>query len=464
MLVGAGIVNLVTAWALVENGARVEVVDAGPDPRSHPSWLELGATHGGANARMVSAAEGTCFNLEVVGAEVLRRTAAEGGWLLVPPEQLEGVERRWVERFETLPGWRTRLHAEDVHRFNLAGAEGWRALRRRAPELFRGVGLVPGVLYLASDAGALDRAETLQRRLGALQRRLGPTEVARAWPSLVPAVASGELAGGLEIEGFSLALHRLVDRLLEALAARGVSLHWGRMARLVRDASGRLCRVEVGGESSRADHVVVSPGAHGEALLEGSRCQGRVQGVLGLWLELPELRPGLGRPLKIHREGHVGETSNVLPVSSADGRRQWLLGAGYGYLGRRPVDPSNPQLPHLYAALEETARRFLPRAWARALAEGTLHGERRACLRPFTDNGLGLFEVEATRDGGLLILTTGHNTGGFTQAPAVAEAVVSTLSGEQHPMAALYDPERDESGVPPQTSPVAEDVVRITAP
>lgn len=468
LMVGAGIVNLVTAWGLVEAGARVEMVDSGPDPRRRPPWLELGATHGGGNARMVSLAEGTCYNLKLAGSGVLRRTVAEGGWSLLPPETLDAAERAWIDRFEALPMWRATLHADDLHRFNNESATLWRGLRSRAPELFEGVDLRDGLLYLDHHPGSLARSEALHRRLGSLQRRLEPREVAGDYPVLAPAVEAGELAGGLEIEGFSLALHRLVDRLVAGLETRGVLFHWGRpVVRWLRDDEHRLLGAELGGVSGservRADHWVVSPGAHGDALLAGTRCAFRVQGVLGLWLELPDLAPGLGRALKIHREGHVGEDSNILPVTGDDGRPRLLLGAGYGYLGRRTVDPNHPQWAHLEAALEATAGRFLPRAHARALADGTLHGEGRACLRPFTANGLGLFEVEATRDGGRWIVTTGHNTGGFTQAPAVARAVVATLRGEPAAMADLYDPERGDGEATGRPSPWREDGVRIPA-
>ena len=79
---------------------------------------------------------------------------------------------------------------------------------------------------------------------------------------------------------------------------------------------------------------------------------------------------------------------------------------------------------------------------AQARREGTLHHTRKACVRPFTCTGLGVFEVLGTARGGRLVIASGHNTGGFAQAPAVADAVAGTLEGRPHPMQALYDPER----------------------
>ena len=87
-------------------------------------------------------------------------------------------------------------------------------------------------------------------------------------------------------------------------------------------------------------------------------------------------------------------------------------------------------------------RRFLPRHERRARREGRLRRLERICVRPFTSTGLGIFEVQPAAGGGRTVITGGHNTGGFAQAPAVAESVRAVLCGEDPPMRELYDPER----------------------
>ncbi|MGH3830300.1 MAG: hypothetical protein ACRDRS_07570 [Pseudonocardiaceae bacterium] len=42
------------------------------------------------------------------------------------------------------------------------------------------------------------------------------------------------------------------------------------------------------------------------------------------------------------------------------------------------------------------------------------------------------------KDSGVLIVTGGHNTGGFAQAPMIAEVVLAALRGEWHPMYNLF--------------------------
>ena len=47
-----------------------------------------------------------------------------------------------------------------------------------------------------------------------------------------------------------------------------------------------------------------------------------------------------------------------------------------------------------------------------------------------------------TNKGGQLIITGGNNTGGFTQSPYIADAVLHTLQGKKHIMQTLFHPKR----------------------
>jgi hypothetical protein len=92
--------------------------------------------------------------------------------------------------------------------------------------------------------------------------------------------------------------------------------------------------------------------------------------------------------------------------------------------------------------IEDTARHFFPAAYNQAQADGSLKAQRRYCIRPWTATGLGIFESMQTAQDGLLIITGGHNTGGFAQAPAIGTAVLASLQGKHHPMQTLYHPAR----------------------
>ncbi|MEM6456013.1 MAG: FAD-dependent oxidoreductase [Acidobacteriota bacterium] len=446
VLVGAGIVNLMTAQRLLAQGARVEILEASPDPRTAPAWQRLGTTHGGDDARVFCFTEANSYNRHLratAGPHALTRTIRDGGWLAIEPDRLRAHERRWIARFRQLPDWRAATFAEDIHGFSIASFPGWQALRRDHPALFDDVGYAPGVLRLYADATQARSAEALHARLGSLSRSLDPAALVAHHPACRAAVARGEIVRALEIEGFSLAVHAFAAKLLAHLERQGARLHWNRrVERLAWTDDGAVAGLHTRDGVVRAQHYVLAPGVGGGALLDGMRSADAVQGVLGLWLRLPNRAPQLRRSVKIHREGHVGEDANVTVGRDADGHPLLILGSGYGFLGTRALDMDHPQIAPLFAALEETARRFFPDAYRDAVDSGLVRASRRACVRPFTSTGLGIFEMLPTDRGGRLVLAAGHNTGGFTQSPAVAEAVVTTLRGGHHAMQALYDPQR----------------------
>lgn len=452
-LVGAGIVNLVNALQLVEQGARLEVYDAAPDPRSKPPWRQLGTTHGGGDARMFCFTEAGNYNekrdpIDGKIPRALRRTIQDGGWLAVPPGDLTPNERGWVERFLELPTWQAAVFTEDIHRFTVSTAPLWASLQTGQPHLFEDVGLTRGVLALYAEAAKARAAEALHRRLDSLTRSMDPDELARRHPACRPAVEGGAIARGLEIRGFTLNVHRFARRLLDHLERQGVRFHWNRpVDGLEWTVDGLVAGLRTPSGAVRSDHYVLSPGIADGSLLHGTRSAGTLQGVLGLWMHLPHCSPTFQHSIKLHQEGCIGEDANIILGRDGAGRPSLILGSGYGFvgqqgLGERQLAMDSPQVVRLFEALEETARRFFPRAYAAARKDGSLHLQRKACVRPFSATGLGLFEVLNTDRGGRLIVAGGHNTGGFAQAPMVAQAVTETLHGRFHPMQTLYDPQR----------------------
>ncbi len=450
-LVGAGIVNLVSAFELVEQGAAVEILEASPDPRARPEWQRLGATHGGEDARMFCFTEADNYNekRDRVYARMnatLRQCVTEGGWMVVPSAQLKQSEKTWIKNFQSLPRWRAEVFTQDIHRFNIESGRLWDEMRLGSPDLFQGVGYTEGILRLYSQPEKVEAAQALHGRLGSLRRVLDRAELSRRHPAFRDAVKAGEIAGAIEVVGFTLNIHRFAAKLLTHLENRGARIRWNHpVIALERSVDGSVSGLRTRHGVVRSQHYVLSPGAYGNGLLSGTRSADRIQGILGLWLLLPHLQPRLRQSVKIHREGHVGEDSNITIATGRAGEPILILGSGYGFIGSQPLDMESPQIACLFEAVEENARRFLPRAHARAVQEGTLMGSRKACVRPFTSTSLGIFEVDRTADGGRLVLTSGHNTGGFTQSPAVAKAVSTTLAGGRHPMQALYDPDRGVS-------------------
>lgn len=444
-LVGAGIVNLVTALELVRDGHEVMVLDASPDPRKALEPDLYGCTSGGANARMFTLTEADNYNDRRYGppetlANLLDRPPSACGWRLTGGSR-SPAEHQWVAQSEGHPKWLVENHTEDILAINRESGERWEELRRAEPEIFEEVGLRDGIVRLYDDAEYFEAQVNRQGAVGALERVLSPAELFKSHPALAEA-RPGSIVGAIEVRGFTLAIHDFVARLLSTLEQRGARLLFDKRAHSISWKDGRVAGLETDGAIVRADHYVLSPGAYGDDLLAGTSSHGRIQGILGVWLTVPNHDPQLEHSLKVSRRGHPTEDSNITVATDLAGCPALILGAGYGWVGNNPTAADPDELEVLFRAVEDTARTLFPRAHAAAIADGTLMASRRACVRPWTSSSLGIFDQLPTVGRGRLIITGGHNTGGFAQAPAVARAVCDALQGREHPIHAMYDPNR----------------------
>jgi glycine/D-amino acid oxidase-like deaminating enzyme len=445
-LVGAGVVNLVTALELVEQGYEPVLYERAPDPRSDACWTAFGCTRGGGNARMFTLTECDNYNPKVacdVPNTIFRLPISQYGWSVCDGESLSDEEYRWIDEYESIPPWLAAAYNEDIFSFNHESGPLWDRLISDHPELFDDVELRPGILRLYTDPDQLEWSVTRQVRVGAFVDRLTPNQIAAKYPALADPCRSGVFAGGVEVVGFTVDAHRFLARLVTLLERHGVELRWEtEVEAVVRDSDGRITGLRAGGEIVRADHYVVSPGAYGNGLLDGLASANRIHGVLGVWLTMPNVEPQLTHSLKITRRGHRAEDANVTVVKDAAGEDVLAYGSGYGHVGTDPRNIDPGELDALFAAVDENAQLFFPRAYEAAKESGLLIASQRWCVRPWTASALGVFELAPARGGGLFVVTGGHNTGGFSQSPSVAAAVVAALRGESHPMHELYRPER----------------------
>jgi len=446
--VGAGIVNLVTAWELARAGYQLTIVDACPDPRTKPDWRRLGTTHGGGNARMFSLTGADNYNEEgsliYSGMNlVFRKKISEGGWLTRAAQDLTSTESSWHNHYHSVPVWMAEVFARDIYAVNHESMIFWQDMIKEFSGLFEKVGYVEDILRIYSEPEVYQAAVVLQRQLGALKRLLPEGEVGKRHPAFADACLSCEIVGGLDAVGFTLNIHNFVANLLNQLELLGVRFLWNlEVNGISMGADGLVRELLTSKGALRADHYVASPGINCQKWLSGTLTEDKIQGIGGLWLTLPNVDPPLMHSVKLHREGHVGEDSNITVASGENGEPILLLGSGYAFVGNGKLDMDSLEAETLFKALEETARRFLPRNYAKAVSDGTLRASRRACIRPFTATGLGIFEILGTENGGRMVITTGHNTGGFTQAPSVAKATLATLDGALHPMQYKYYPLR----------------------
>src|SRR5712691_3702931 len=105
VMVGAGIVNLMTAWRLTSAGYRIDVYDSGAGLLPTPDWVGYGCTLAGGNARMFTLTEADAYNSDALARSaghpsVLDIAVSEGGWQAFAEEAWTAEERQWAQEFQ----------------------------------------------------------------------------------------------------------------------------------------------------------------------------------------------------------------------------------------------------------------------------------------------------------------------------------------------------------------------------
>lgn len=463
VLVGAGIVNLVTAVYLHRAGYSVSIVEGGPPPGAAAAFPRC--TWSGGDGRIFSWNEARHHLRGRTPAAALRpfrRAISDGGWLCAAAETLTPVDQQWIERHEQTAAWLRDVYHDDIIATNRDSDPCWWRLFREIPEVFADVGLQPRLFRVYPDERRLELGEREERAIGAFKRRLESLRhVASELPELGEAIHQGNIGGALEVRGFGLNIHRFASALVSYLQSRGVEIAWNTyVQRMKLDAVGNVEGVWAGSRFFEADHYVLSTGVAGGPLLSGSMAGPQLASMLGVWVSVPQGSDARLPPLKVCRDGFASDESaagaNVIPGRAADGTPVLNISAGHGFLGENVQNVDERQVAALFRAVEETACSLFPRAARSAQASGWLMSSRSRCIRPWTPTCLGIFETRPTSTGGVFVIAGGHNTGGFAQSPAVAQAVLAALDGRPHAMHRKYHPERLDAFVgAPVGAPVA---------
>ena len=443
LMIGGGVVNLVTARLLQAEGYEVAMVDAAPDPRAGRPWAAYGASRGGGNARMFTYTEMDDYHAksadESACMTVFDRPPSESGWDVRGHEGEE--DQQWVQDFRSVPPWLARAYNGDILGLNRRGGELWQTWMHTRPHLFDDVELRHDILRLYQDGPHLEAARHRQNAVGATVASYGAAEVRERFPALAHA-APQAFAGGIVVEGFTVNVHDFMGRLLDDLEADGARMRFDlRVEEIMRDGTSAVTGVLTADGPLVYDHYVVSPGAGNEALRRQIPSLRQVHGVLGCWATVPNVTPALGHSLKVARRGHVAEDANITVGRDDSGESVLMIGSGYGWTGGDPRNVDERKIEDIHAAVADTVETLFPDAYEKIGGRDGLRRTQRHCVRPWTASNLGIFEASAAA-GGAFVVTAGHNTGGFAQAPVIAEAVSHALRGVGHPMHTLYHPLR----------------------
>lgn len=447
--VGAGLVNLISAHFTVRAGMSVRIVEAAPDPRLGEDWIRYGCSSGGANARMFTLSEMDNYNCRHAHRDMnwqFSRSVAQNGWNVCDAAHLSGEEKTWIDDFERIPSWLAESYNQDIFKFSRESKSLWEQWMEEDPELFSDSVTTRDILRIYSDADHLQASLARQDRIGATIRAVSIGDIADEQPILAAAVDRGLVAGGVYVHGFTVNVHRFIAALIERLETGGVAFDWQtRMVSIEQGTGGTVEGISLEGGEVVRGNIVISPGAYGNGVLQGTSAHRQIAGVLGAWLTLPDREGGLRNSLKLARKGHIVEDANVTVALDENGERVAIIGSGYGFTGFDPNNIDQNLLGRIYSGIQDTARHYFPESYAQSVAEGSLDRSLKYCVRPWTPTGLGVFETLRAANDDKLIVVGGHNTGGFAQAPATGMAVIASIRGRQHDMHRDYRPNRFRS-------------------
>ncbi|WP_212744821.1 NAD(P)/FAD-dependent oxidoreductase [Parasedimentitalea maritima] len=454
VLVGAGVVNLITALELRRANYDVTVLDRMPDPLSTDSFNQFatGATFAGMDARIFSLNESRHHLFRGLtspskNTNPFSKRVSDHGWLSRDLDVMDQQEKSWVSRLESVPSWLASIYNNDTIAYNRTSAEAWSVLFSLYPQILRGVNYNTTLLRVYQTPENFEKAQRLERNLGACIEVISKDQLAKRQPSFASAANSGAIAGALHVEGFSLNIKSFSRNLIRLLLALDVEFHWNCSLNTLRtDAQGRVSGLMTDDEVVMADNVVLCPGAYAGLSSSALPALSEIASMAGMWITLPNEETPLTAPLKVRRRGfaasEAAEGANIIPGHDAQSRPVIYCSSGHGFVGSSPEAARQSNLYELLECIKETTAELFPDKFREAERRGLLSSEPEYCIRPWTSSGLGVFDTRELANGGQLILTGGHNTGGFAQAPAVARSVLAALDGTPHCMASIYHPER----------------------
>ena len=392
LVLGAGVVGVATAEALMRRGLSVMLIDRAAAPGEGASF---------ANGGQLSYS----YTDALASPSLLKRLPG----ILAATDPAFRVARRFDPDYLR---WCLAFFAQGrAGRFSANSLTGIDlALRSRAlmEELLARTPIdfaheTPGKLLLHEDRAAFSAASAIaaaKRESGIDVRALE----AHAATAVEPALAEIEhrLVGGIYAPGDAVGdPHLFCTRLVEALQTQGLQTRFGAAVdRIVSGTQPAICLAD--GERIAARHLVVAAGPQAADLLRPLGWQVPIMPVRGHSLTLP-----LGSKAPRVSITDVGRKL----VFCRLGDRMRIAGLADVGFASSAVDPAR------LATLREAARDSLPDA-----ADYADAGEPWAGLRPVTPNSL---PIVARR--GAVTVNIGHGGLGWTYALATAEQAVSLV-------------------------------------
>ena len=398
IVIGAGVVGVATAEALVRRGRSVVLVDGAAGPGCGASFangaqLSYSYTDALASPSLLKRLPGI-----VAATDPAFRVAKR-----FDPDYL-----RWCLAFFA-QGRAGRFAANSLAGLQIAlqSRVSLEELLARHPIDFAHA--VPGKLLLHEDDGAFRAAArhaAAKRAAGIEVRALSADEAVAVEPAL--AGVAKRLAGAIHAPGDAVGdPHLFCERLVERLAGQGLETRFGARVEALERGTWPAVRL-TGGEVLQARHLVVAAGIGAVPLLRSVGWRTSIMPVRGHSLTLP---PGTAAP-----RVSITDAGRKLVFCRLDDAIRIAGLADVGF-SEAAVDPAR------LAALASASRDSLPDA-----AEYRSEGRPWAGLRPVTPTSLPIVERR-----GAVTVNIGHGGLGWTYAMATADQAARLMTEEKVP-------------------------------
>jgi D-amino-acid dehydrogenase len=414
-IIGAGIMGLITAFFLSENGYTVHIIDEHnrPDSINGIDKNEIsccGTTLDGCDARHASITEtmphAVFYRKESLGKYPLDH----GGWRIIH-DQFDNREIAWIDRFSELAGHPeliVYLINQFVSNINRRGIQLWEDIFRIYPQIVKDTIKNHRIIRVCSSLTSLNVISSFQINYHKNEdnlQRLSHAEVLQRIPGLI--LKDGD-AGGIEVPGFTINDQQFCVNMIEFLETKSnVKFKWSTLIRSIDDIS----------SSSK---IIFASSLNGLDIPLLSNISLAIQGVLGCWTKLPNIH-SIKNGFKITEKEPIG-VLNVTP--SYDYQHLYITG-GFAFCGHRGIIQSS-YLDQLFDLFYSTIRSYLPDEIE--ANESEIH-TRKFCIRPMTPDGMPII-AKLNNDENKkqeIYFVGGTNSGGFVQAPFLATLILDLI-------------------------------------
>lgn len=399
IIIGAGITGLITALTIHKDYSLI-LIDAGPDPGidDHKS----GATYSGMDARHISFTETSPWTYKYRHELIVTDTRKQG-WLCIPKDKLNLLEKRWISEFQETAnnGTAHDRNTSEVIELNKKGILLWEGLQKKYQFLKPVVNtdVMPIICRNIEDLRSEFKFEhNLDKGVTLYEKEVLPESLS---PFRQHLKNLGEV-GYFTLYGKAYPVKTVCKNIIVYLESKGVKFIWNKYV-----SAHNMKQINYIYKSTA---VVWCSGISPQSALLLNRFNISLAGVIGVWVSIDN--PGITVPCKIYGPEPVNYI-NITPHGST-----LLMSGGYGFVGTRTYDEAVESAEPIMEAIIDEVKKWLPESKIR---------EKAYCIRPSTPTGVPTLVTRYLDDNTPLIITVGHCAGGFTQSPNTAKSIKGRL-------------------------------------